>query len=259
MARDGSAFSDVLAEAQALGYAEPDPTNDVMGYDAQFKIAILASIAFNSRVDISDVNVEGIIRLSPRDFEMASVLGYVIKLIGIGRETAQGLRVRVHPALLPRSHALANVNDVYNAVYVRGDAVGDVMFYGRGAGADPTGSAVVGDLIEICRNMRSGGAGRLGCTCFHQKTMLPMRSLRARYYVRVVAFDRPKVLASVANVFGDFDVSIETVEQRTHPGGEAEIVLLTHETVEQNFLSALEILGRLPVIVGVENWIRIEE
>jgi homoserine dehydrogenase len=258
MTRDGSAYADVLAEAQERGYAEPDPTNDVEGFDAQYKIAILSSIAFNTRIDLNQISVDGITRLAKRDFEMASVLGHAIKLVGIGQETDAGVRVRVHPALLPLSHPLASVSDVYNAIFVRGNAVGDAMFYGRGAGSDPTGSAVVGDLVEIARNMRLGATGRLGCTCFYKKPMLDMDSLRTKYYVRLTASDRPKVLASVASVFGDFDVSIETVEQRTHLD-EAEIVLLTHSTIEKNFKSALDILGRLSFVSRVDNWIRVEE
>jgi len=258
MANEGADYADVLAEAQERGYAEPDPTNDVEGFDAQYKIAILASIAFNSRIDITKISVEGITRLTKRDFEMAKILGHVIKLVGIGQETADGIRVRVHPALLASGHPLASVNDVYNGIFVRGNAVGDAMFYGRGAGSDPTGSAVVGDLIEIARNMRMDATGRLGCTCFYEKPMLAMDTLKTKYYVRLSAWDRPKVLASVASVFGDFDVSIESVEQRTHHD-EAEIVLMTHRTIERNLISALDILGRLSFVSSINNWIRVEE
>ncbi len=161
MASEGAEFSDVLAEAQEKGYAEADPASDVEGWDAQYKIAILASIAFNTRINVTDVTAEGITRLTKRDFDVAQSLGYTIKLVGIGTCEAAGVRARVHPVLLPKTHPFASVNDVYNAVYVRGDAVGDVMFYGRGAGSGPTGSAVVGDIIEIGRNLlcaaRPGG------------------------------------------------------------------------------------------------------
>jgi len=259
MAAEGADFADVLREAQERGYAEPDPTNDIEGYDAQYKIAILSSIAFNSRIDINDIYVEGITKLRSRDFEMADILGYIIKLVGIGQDFGNGLRVRVHPALLRKDHPLASVNDVYNAIYVRGNPVGNVMFYGRGAGSGPTGSAVVGDIIEIARNMRQGATGRLGCTCFAQKSVLPMASLQTRYFVRLTAQDRPKVLASVASVFGDFDVSIESVEQRAHEGELAEIVLLTHRTIEQNLTSALDVLSRLPIVARIDNWLRVEE
>jgi homoserine dehydrogenase len=259
MAAEGAEFADVLREAQERGYAEPDPTNDVEGYDAQYKIAILSSIVFNSRVNINDIFVEGITRLSRRDFEMADILGYVIKLVGIGQDSGDGLRVRVHPALLRKDHPLASVNDVYNAIYVRGNPVGNVMFYGRGAGPGPTGSAVVGDIMEIARNIRRGATGRLGCTCFAQRKVLPMASLQTRYFVRLTTEDRPRVLASVASVFGDFDVSIESVEQRAHEDGKAEIVLLTHRTIEHNLASSLDVLSRLPIVARIDNWLRVEE
>jgi homoserine dehydrogenase len=257
MTAEDADFADVLAEAQRRGYAEADPTSDVGGFDAQYKTAILASIAFNSRVDLGDIYVEGITRVAKRDIEVARDLGYVIKLVGIGQETDGGLQVRVHPVLLPREHPLASVNDVYNAVYVRGDAVGDVMFYGRGAGSMPTGSAVVGDIIEIARNMRRGGTGRIGCTCFRSLPARPMDLLETKYYIRLIAHDRPKVLASLANVFGDFDVSIESVVQRALPNGDAEIVWITHRSFEANVRSALDVIARLPVVGEVQNWIRV--
>jgi homoserine dehydrogenase len=258
MALDGADFAEVLAEAQAKGYAEADPAADVEGWDARYKIAILSSIAFNTRVDISEVTAEGITGISKRDIEAVKVLGFTIKLLGIGTSDESGVRVRVHPALLRRDHPLASVNDVYNAVYVRGDSVGDVMFYGRGAGPGPTGSAVVGDIIEIGRNMLKGATGRLGCTCFMNKPNLPMSTLMSNYYVRLTAFDRSRVLASIASVFGDFDVSIETAEQRLSGNDEAELVILTHRTIEHNLRCALDILSKLPVVKRVDNWIRVE-
>jgi homoserine dehydrogenase len=259
MARENASFEDVLREAQAKGYAEADPASDVEGYDAQYKIAILASIAFNTRIDVSQISVEGITKIAQEDMEMADKLGYVIKILGIGEMKDEGLRVRVHPALLPKDHPLAGVHDVYNGIFVRADPVGDVMFYGRGAGSGPTGSAVVGDIIEISRNIMSGGTGRLGCTCFDTKPILPMSSLIAKYYIRLTASDKPKVLASVAGVFGDFDVSLESVEQKPVENGDAEIVILTHQTIEQNLLSALDVLRRLSVVTTVDNWIRVED
>jgi homoserine dehydrogenase len=257
MAEEGANFADVLREAQAKGYAEADPAADVEGWDARYKIAILSSIAFNTRVDPDNVTAEGITRISKRDIEAAKQLGFSIKLLGIGTGDSRGIRVRVHPALLRSDHPLASVNDVYNAVYVRGDAVGDVMFYGRGAGSGPTGSAVVGDIVEIGRNLRRGATGRLGCTCYQQRPMLPMSTLLTNYYVRITALDRPRVLASIAGVFGDFDVSIETVEQRLTDDGQAELVLMTHKTIEHNLRSALDLLGRLPIVRSVDNWIRV--
>ena len=259
MTAEDADFADVLAEAQAHGYAEPDPTNDIEGYDAQYKTAILSSIAFTSRVSPGDIYVEGITKIAKRDIAVAKELGYVIKIVGIGQDLGDALQVRVHPVLLPKSHPLASVNDVYNAIYLRGNAVGDVMFYGRGAGSLPTGSAVVGDIIEIARNLRRGATGRLGCTCYDHKPALPIERLRTKYYIRLIAHDRPKVLASLASVFGDFHVSIESVVQRALPGGDAEIVWITHQTLEANLRSALDVIRRLHIVSGIENWIRVEE
>ncbi len=266
MASEDAEFADVLAQAQALGYAEPDPTNDIAGYDAQFKTAILASIAFSSRIDVSQVSVEGITQVGKRDMEVARDLGYVIKLVGIGQEDAQGrLTVRVHPALLPQAHPLASVNDVYNAIYLRGDAVGDVMFYGRGAGSLPTGSAVVGDIMETARNINLGATGRLGYASYEQKPVRNIARLSTKYYVRMLAHDRPKVLASLASVFGDFDVSIESVLQRALPPqseseeADAEIVWITHRCLEANLRSALDVIARLHIVPAIQNMIRVEE
>lgn len=259
MSREGADFADVLAEAQAHGYAETDPTSDIEGYDAQYKTAILSSIAFTSRIDVSEIYVEGITKIAKRDIEVARALGYVIKLVGIGENLGDALQIRVHPVLLPEQHPLASVNDVYNAIYLRGNAVGDVMFYGRGAGSLPTGSAVIGDIIETSRNIRHGATGRFGCTCFEKTPIQPISQLRTKYYIRLVAHDRPKVLASLASVLGDFDVSIESVVQRALPDGDAEIVWITHHCLEANLRSALDVMGRLVIVTAVQNWIRVEE
>ena len=259
MTEEDAEFGTVLAEAQAHGYAEADPTNDIEGYDAQYKTAILSSIAFTSRVLPEQIYVEGITKISKRDIAVAKELGYVVKIVGIGQDLGDALQVRVHPVLLPQAHPLASVSDVHNAIYLRGDAVGDVMFYGRGAGALPTGSAVVGDIIEIARNLRRGATGRLGCTCYDHKPALPIERLRTKYYIRLIAHDRPKVLASLASVFGDFNVSIESVVQRALPGGDAEIVWITHQTLEANLRSALDVIRRLHIVSAIENWIRVEE
>ena len=163
------------------------------------------------------------------------------------------------PFCCPSLTRLASVNDVYNAIFLHGDAVGDVMFYGRGAGSLPTGSAVVGDIIETARNIRRGATGRLGCTCYDQKPVLPIDQFETNYYVRLLAHDRPKVLASLASIFGDFDVSIESVVQRALPDGDAEIVWITHRCLEANLRSALDVITRLEIVSGIQNWIRVEE
>jgi len=261
MTEEGAAFEDVLREAQEHGYAEADPSSDVDGFDAQYKISILASIAFNSRVHVEDVSAQGIRHIAPRDIAVARELGYRIKLVAIAQQDREKgtMQVRVHPALLPVAHPLSSVNDVFNAVLVRGDAVGDVMFYGRGAGSLPTGSAVVGDIVASARNIMTGATGRIGCTCFENKKMQPVESVETKFYTRVHALDRPKVLASIANVFGDFDVSIESVVQRALPDEEAEIVWVTHKVREEHLRGALDVISRLPVVLSVNNWLRVEE
>jgi homoserine dehydrogenase len=259
MTSEGADFADVLAEAQAQGFAEADPTNDVDGYDARFKTAILSSIAFNSRVNVDDIPVEGIRSVSKRDIEVAGELGYVIKLLGIGQETSNGLQVRVHPALLARSHPLASVDGVYNAVYVRGEYVGDVMLYGRGAGSLPTGSAIVGDIIETGRNIMRGATGRLGCTCFETKPQIGLDDLVSRYYLRIETSDRPRVLTSVTGILGDFDVSIGSMVQHERPDNVAEMVLITHPSLEVNMRSALDVLGRITIVKNIASCLRVVE
>jgi homoserine dehydrogenase len=261
MTEEGANFSDVLAEAQAHGYAEADPTSDVDGFDAQYKIGILASIAFNSRVAVEDISAQGIRSIEARDIAVARDLGYRIKLLAIAQQNIQEktIQVRVHPALLPLSHPLASVNGVSNAVLVRGDAVGEVMFYGPGAGSLPTGSAVVGDLVAIGRNILCNATGRVGCTCFDVKKVLPIDSVETKFYVRVTAADRPKVLAAIAGVFGDHDVSIESVVQRSDGQESAEIVWVTHRVKEINLRAALNDIRILDCVNTVSNCFRVVE
>ncbi len=265
MTEEGADFDAVLREAQQKGYAEADPTSDVDGFDAQYKIAILSSIAFNSRVNVDDISAQGIRGITARDIAVARELGFRIKLVAVAQQNDSGetMQVRVHPALLPLAHPLASVNGVFNAVLVRGDAVGEVMFYGPGAGSLPTGSAVVGDLVAIGRNIMANATGRIGCTCFDVKKMLPIEAVQTKFYVRVLAADRPKVLASIAGVFGDNDVSIESVVQRAVPdsavGQDAEIVWVTHKVREKNVRAALDDIRALESVHDVSNWIRVEE
>lgn len=259
MTREGAEFGDVLREAQALGYAEADPTSDVDGYDAQYKLAILASLAFTTQVRVSDVYVEGISHVTARDIDCARDLGYVIKLLAIAARSGENdIQARVHPALVPAGHPLASTNDVYNAILARGDAVGDVMFFGRGAGMMPTGSAVVGDIIDICRNIQAGATGRIPSACFSRRNVLPMDTVRTKYYVRMLVRDTPGVLAAVASVFGEHRVSIETVVQKATREDQAEIVWVTHEVLEADMRAALGRIRELPVVDSLENWLRVE-
>lgn len=258
MTRENRNFNEVLKEAQDLGYAEADPRADIEGDDAARKMAILASIAFGTRITFPQVYREGITTITPTDIRYAAGLGYAIKLLGIAREDAGGVEVRVHPALLPLNHPLASVNDVFNAIFVKGDAVGETMFYGRGAGEMPTASAVVGDIMEAARNLLSGSRGRhTACTCFAQKVLKPMEAVWTRFYVRLIVADRPGVLAAIAGVFGRQEVSLASVIQEDTIGDRAELVLVTHSVREQNMRAALDELVNLPVVYEIANVIRV--
>jgi homoserine dehydrogenase len=259
MAQEGRDFDEVLAEAQKLGYAEVDPTDDVEGYDAAYKLTILATIAFNSRVPVQEVYFEGIRNVSAEDIKFAEQLGYVIKLLAIGKRNNGAMELRVHPAFVPKRHPLSSVNDVFNALYLHGDAVGDVMFYGRGAGALPTGSAVAGDIIDIARNILSDSAARVSTACFRKLPVLPMDAVTTRYYIRMQVADRPKVLASVAGLFGEHEVSIASVVQRETHDGLADIVWLTHPAIERNIRSALKEIETLETVRKVNNMVRVED
>ncbi len=260
MTREGAEFDAVLREAQSLGYAEADPTSDVGGFDAQYKLAILASLAFTTRVRVNEVYVEGISHITSRDIECARDLGYVIKLLAIAARCGdEEIQARVHPALVPAPHPLASTNDVYNAILVRGDAVGDVMFFGRGAGMMPTGSAVVGDIVDICRNIQTGATGRIPGASFLNRRMVPMDAVQTKYYVRMLVRDNPGVLAAVAGVLGECSVSIETVVQKATREDQAEIVWVTHRVLEANMRAALARIRELPVVDSLENWLRVED
>lgn len=261
MSNEGLAYEDVLAEAQKLGYAESDPTSDVEGLDAARKIAILASIAFNSRVIFNDVYAEGITKISPEDIKYAKEMGYVVKLLAIAKEEEEKIQVRVHPAFIPLQHPLANVNDVFNAVFIRGDAVGDVMHYGRGAGQMPTASAVVGDIIEIGRNIIHHSTARIGCTCFEHKEIMNISEMNSQFYIRMVVKDRPGVLAGIAGVFGNNNVSIASVLQKANAKqvkDMAELVLITHKVKEQDLQDSLTVLKGMSIVGGIYNVIRLE-
>lgn len=257
MSREGSDFATVLAEAQRLGYAEVDPTSDTEGIDAARKITILASIAFNSRLTLDDVYVEGITRITPQDINYGKELGYTVKLLAIAQEINGNIQVRVHPAFVPDHHPLASVNGVFNAIFMTGDAVGDVMLYGRGAGKEPTASAIVGDLMEIARNIQHHSTGRIGCTCYEHKNILPIAELMGKYYIRMTVIDRPGVLATIAGVFGTNEVSLASVLQKT-AGKEAQLILITHRVKEANLQDSLAVLKGLSIVDSIDNVIRVE-
>lgn len=257
MTEEGMEFKDALALATELGYAEADPTADIQGFDAARKMAILASIAFNSRVTFEDVYTEGITKITARDIRYAKEMGCHIKLLGRAKNTEDGIEVSVHPMLIDSRHPLATVNDSFNAVFVCGDAVGDTMFYGRGAGELPTASAVVGDVFEVARNIRLGCTGRIGCSCYKKLPIKKMTDTYGRYFMRMQVEDRPGVLAAVTSVFGNNTVSIEQFIQKRKKSDWAEIVVITEEVLERNFDDALTVLKTMSMIREISSIIRV--
>jgi len=256
MSAHGWSFEDALAEAQRLGYAEADPTADVEGFDAAAKIAILASIAFNARVVAGDVYREGIGRVTAQDIADAQRLGYVVKLVAIAELEDEAISARVHPAMIPASHPLAAVHDAFNAVFVEGGKVGELMFYGRGAGGDPTATAVAGDLVGVARDVATGGRG-IGCTCRLTRPIRPMDDTRDQYYLNLHVEDRPGVLAEVADRFGANGVSIERVWQEG-AGDEATLVFITHRTREGAFQETVRSVRDLAAVRAVQSVLRVE-
>jgi homoserine dehydrogenase len=261
MAQEGADYADALAEAQRLGYAEPDPTNDVEGYDAAYKLAVLATLAFRSRLAPEQIRTEGITRLSARDFLYAAELGYVIKLVAVAERRDHGLLARVAPVLLHRDEPLAKVDGVYNAVQIVGDLTGMVLFEGRGAGAEPTSSAVIADLLEIADAVVHGIPNRTAWSLEEQLPVLGPDQIESRYYIRVTVSDRPGVLARLAKCLGDNDVSIAAVNQKEANEDQqtAELVIMTHRARESAVLRALAEIAELPVVAEVSTFLRVEE
>ncbi len=258
MTDDGANYDEVLREAQDLGYAELDPTADVDGYDAAHKLAVLSSLAFGTKVDFQGIYREGISKISPIDMEYADELGYVIKLLAIGKEKGGLMELRVHPTFIPKNHPLAFVNDSFNAVFVKGNAVGDLMFYGRGAGDLPTGSAVVGDIISIVRNMQKDFKDKSLDENQPEKTIQPMGETEVEYYIRLIVKDKPRVLGPIASVFGDNNVSISSVIQKGENVPEVSLVFLTHLTKEVDVQRALKEIVKFESVVEIANIIRVE-
>ena len=256
MSESGSSFADALAEAQRLGYAETDPTADVDGHDAAAKCAILASIAFNTRVVAADVFREGISAVTPQDIADAGRMGYVVKLLAIAELQDEAITARVHPAMVPAAHPLASVRDAFNAVFIEGERVGQLMFYGRGAGGDPTAVSVVGDLVTVARHVISGGRG-VGCTCRLDRRIRSMDDTTGQYYLNLHVEDRPGVLAEIADQFGRNGVSIERVWQEGS-ADEATLVFITHRAQEGAFQKTLQELRELPAVRAVQSLLRVE-
>ncbi|MEO7071167.1 MAG: homoserine dehydrogenase [Nostocoides sp.] len=257
----GAGFAEVVEEAQALGYAEADPTADVEGFDAAAKAAILASLAFHTRVSIADVHREGITDVTAADIQAARDMDCVVKLLAICEKTGEGadagVSVRVHPAMIPRSHPLASVREAYNAVFVEAAAAGQLMFYGKGAGGDPTASAVLGDVVAVARHKVSGGRGP-GESAYADLPVHPMGQARTRYHISLDVADRPGVLAQVATAFAEHDVSIETVRQRVTDNGRANLIVVTHTAPDAALSSTIDALAQLEIVTEVISVMRVE-
>ena len=271
MIQNGATYAQALGEAQSKGYAEADPSTDVKGIDAGHKLTLLANLAFHSVFDFAEAHIEGIDNVNLDDVRFAAEMGYTLKLLGIAKrripgadpeDLPGGLELRVHPTLIPLTHPLANVRDVFNAVLVRGDATGEVMLYGRGAGMMPTASAVVADIVDAARGSARQTFTKLQ---FFQNPradlpVIPMHKTRSRYYVRFRVADQPGAMGRIASLLGERGVSIASVIQKEpHEGGDVPIVMLTHNTIEERFFGALEEIERQPFVKKPTCFFRVED
>jgi len=265
MTHKGERFEDVLKRAQDLGYAEADPALDVEGIDTAHKLSLLISLAYGVQVKLKDIYTEGITRITPLDIEHAKELGYHIKLLAIAKSDGGAIEARVHPTLLPADHLLSSVNGPFNAIFVKGDAVGSTLFYGAGAGMLPTGSAVVSDLLDIGRNIRLGMKQRVPILSYHRQYLRQgeiknIHDIKSTYYLRFTVVDRPGVLSRISGILGDLDISIASVIQKGRRVEKAvPIYMVTHEARESNMQKALQVIDRLPVTVDKTMLIRIED
>ena len=258
MASEGMSFDDALKEAQEKGYAEADPTSDVEAYDAVYKLAILASLAFGTKIDVDSIYREGITKIKSEDIEFAKEFGYTIKLIGSAKEIDGALQMRVHPAMISNKHPLSNVNDSFNAIFIKGNAIGDLIMVGRGAGDLPTGSAVVGDIISILRSNVDLSSINENKEVSKTKKIMSMDETVCEYYIRLWVNDRPGCLGEITTTFGKHEVSIASVRQKGERGSYVPLVFITHATAEGNLRKALEEIKQIPGISKVDNIIRVE-
>ena len=257
MDEEGRAFNDVLAEAQSLGYAESDPTADIEGFDASAKAAILAGLAFHTRVTADDVHREGITSITATDVAVAKSMDHVIKLLAIAELTPDDqISVRVHPALIPRTHPLAAVRDAFNAVFVEAESAGELMFYGRGAGGSPTASAILGDLVAVARHRAVGALGPRESD-YADRAIVPIGQTKTKYLIRLNVADKSGVLAAIAQAFATEKVSIQTVRQ-TGRGADAELIIVTHNATEAALSSTVKHLTQMEMVRSVESVIRVE-
>lgn len=257
MSETGMSYEDALAKATELGYAEADPTADVEGYDAGRKVAIMASIAYHSRVTFPQVYTEGITKITSDDIKYAKEFGYVIKLLGVAKNTDTGIEVKVHPMLIPESHSLAAVRNAFNAVFVHGDAMDDITFMGRGAGEMPTASAVMGDIVDVCRDILFDSCGRVGNECYKSLPVKKIEDCRSKFFLRLEVEDKPGVLANIASVLGNNGVSIANVVQKFSDGNKAELVIITDTVCEKNFNDALTVFKCMSVVREISGVIRV--
>ncbi|MGL5152725.1 MAG: homoserine dehydrogenase [Clostridium sp.] len=262
MELEGLSFDAALKEAQELGYAEADPTSDIEGYDAQYKLAILSSLAFGTKIEVDNVYREGITHIRSIDMEYAKQFNLVIKLLAIVKDVDGKLELRVHPTMIPKNHPLANVYDSFNAVFVKGNAVGDLMFYGRGAGDLPTGSAVVSDMIAILRsNIDIESATPTVKNNLWEKEIRDIIDVKSKYYIRTTVMDKPGVLGEITAIFGENNVSLRSVIQRGEENGAklVTLVLVTHYTTEEQIVNAIDDIYELSTVKKIDNIIRIED
>ncbi|MBI5888486.1 MAG: homoserine dehydrogenase [Deltaproteobacteria bacterium] len=265
MTNDGGKFEDVLRRAQEKGYAETDPSYDVDGIDTAHKLAILINLAYGTYIKLEDIYTEGIRHISSIDIKFAKEFGYRIKLLAIAKSVEGKLEARVHPTMIPATHPLATVDGVFNAVHVRGNAVGSVMFYGLGAGMMPTASAVTADIIDIARNMKKGISSRLSPLSYVEDAVKDVRikaidTLEIPYYLRFLAIDKPGALSKIAGVLGAHNISISSVIQKDRKvGGAVPLVILTHNALEKELRGAVEEIGKMDIIFEKPVFVRIEE
>ena len=265
MTNEGGKFEDVLKKAQEKGYAEADPTYDVEGIDTAHKLAILINLAYGTYIKLEDIYTEGISRITPIDIKFAKEFGYKIKLLAIAKEEHGKIEARVHATMIPAEHLLATVDGVYNAIYLRGNAVGSVLFYGRGAGMMPTASAVVADVVDICRNMKKGASHRVAPLSYTEESVRKVEiqhieNLEIPYYLRFSVLDKPGVLSKISGILGNHNISILSVIQKDRKvGGAVPVVIVTHHAKEKELMSALKEIDKMDVILDKTVYLRIEE
>ncbi|MBH0332115.1 homoserine dehydrogenase [Brevibacillus brevis] len=259
MSQEGAEYSEVLKEAQALGYAEQDPTSDVEGFDAARKMAILATLGFRVPMKLEDVDVKGISSVSKEDIAYGKQLGYEIKLLGLARRDEEAIEVSVQPTLVPKSHPLASVNGVFNAVYVHGEAVGETMFYGPGAGELPTATAVVSDLVTVVKNRKLGVNGRGMVAPYKEKVLKEDSEKFSKYFLRIVVADKRGVLAQITQLLADKNISLEQViQQPFNNGREAEIIMITHMSSKSDMDAVLAYMEQMDIVSTVQSCYRVE-